>query len=82
MKLSPQELFLSTLEFCRFHNERFFKEIALLVDVLEGMIADPEDHLFEWTIWTKTIAIVLSFEFHPFNWNTELSDNEPLVRLD
>ncbi len=79
MKFSPEELFLSTLEFCRLHNERFFKEISLLVELLEGMIADPEEYLFEWDIWTKTIPLVLSFPLHSFNWNTEPRDYEPPV---
>ena len=81
IKLSMQELFLATLEFCKLHNERFFGEIDLLVDRLEAMLADPEGYLFEWNIWKKTVEIVLSFEMHPFEWRFNPPQEGPPVRL-
>ena len=81
IRLSPKELFLSTLEFCKLHNERFSNDLVFLVDRLEAMLNDPEDYLFEWNVWRQTITKTLSFELHTFNWNTEPPEEEPPVVL-
>ena len=78
LRLSEKDLFLATYEFCKIHNDRFLGELKIIVNLLESMMDSPEKYFFEWGIWVNTIALILSYEEHSFNWNTHLNEWDPL----
>jgi hypothetical protein len=77
LKLNSEELFLCTLEFCKFWNEIFHERVAesnidSLQRLLESMLASPPTHIFEWELWQKATNAGLEVSVATFDWNDEL----------
>ncbi|MCI0381545.1 MAG: hypothetical protein L0207_00620 [Chlamydiae bacterium] len=74
LKLSEEDLFLCTIEFCKLHNERYESRLGYTVDLLESMKQNPKNHKAEWTTWKSAIDAVINKNqrLSDFNWSAEL----------
>ena len=74
LRLSQPEIFLSALEFCKLHNERYKGRITYAVHLLELMKKNPEQYPAEWAIWQKAVqdGVHKYTSTDYFDWSAEL----------
>lgn len=71
--LTELELFSCTLEFSKLHNERWENQLCYLIDLLESMQKQPEQHPLKWEIWEKVKQHVAAYPntFYNVDWSVE-----------
>ena len=75
LQLTLPEIFSCVIEFCKIFNEYFNAKIGYVIDLLESMRKDPENHKKERAIWQEMVTIITDKYVDKkdnFDWSDQL----------
>ncbi len=73
LMLSEEDLFLCSIEFFNFCNEKFELKLQYASNILESMRTNPKNYSLEWSLWKKAVADSFNtYVVSKFDWLQEL----------
>lgn len=70
LRFLSDDIFLITIEFCKFYNEYYEKKLYFLVDFLKNMRKNPNAYKNEWNLFKTVLREVKEFpDGVSFDWD-------------